>query len=160
MFPKSLQYTFLAAVAVAGINCSPTPSQSHLGQRDDTSWHKYVRSPSSNIVKPVSIVPGSIKGKVANPNDMVNGAGQTVFMRGDGDDVPELVVDFGQNVVGLLTINFNGSLNSSSPGLPGLKLAFSETLQFLTDRSDFTRSDNAGGVRIIPLDKFRYQLTM
>lgn len=56
------------------------------------------------------------------------------------DDVPRVVVDFGKVVVGYPHITFA----SASAGSPGIRLAFSETLQFLTDRSDFTRSDQSG----------------
>ncbi|KAJ5716831.1 hypothetical protein N7488_002477 [Penicillium malachiteum] len=67
-----------------------------------------------------------------------------MLTRNEGDtDIPSLVFDFGQNVVGILSINFAGSSNSSE-GFPGLKLAFSETQQYLTNVSDFTRSDNMG----------------
>lgn len=52
--------------------------------------------------------------------------------------IPTVVVDFGQNVVGTLSINFAGA----SANAPGIRLAFSETLEYLTDVSDFTRSDN------------------
>lgn len=57
------------------------------------------------------------------------------------DEPPSIVVDFGLNVVGLIALHFEGS-ESPSDSLPGLKLAFSETQECLTDRSDFTRSDN------------------
>lgn len=56
-----------------------------------------------------------------------------------------IVVDFGQNVAGYLSIKFAGASNST-PGLPGIRLAFSETIQYgyLTNFSDFSRSDNVG----------------
>jgi hypothetical protein len=54
---------------------------------------------------------------------------------------PSLVVDFGKVVVGYPKLAFDGA----STGNPGVRLAFSETQQYLTDRSDFTRSDFAGG---------------
>ena len=51
---------------------------------------------------------------------------------------PTIVVDFGLNVVGFPIISFGGASNNS----PGVRVAFSETLTYLTDISDFTRSDN------------------
>jgi len=113
------------------------------------SWHKYVRAPSSATVQPKSIVSASVTGSVSNPTGLINGDGPTILSRRhSSDDVPCLVVDFGQNLAGYLNIKLKGSSNSSR-ALPGLRLAFSETLQYLTDRSDFTRSDNAddGDVR-------------
>ncbi|KAJ4144413.1 hypothetical protein LMH87_003297 [Akanthomyces muscarius] len=120
---------------------------SGLPQRDapQPSWHQYVRSPSSNTVKPVRILGDKTSGSVQNPNGLINGNGATVLSRPNTNDpAPAVVVDFGQNVVGLLSVHFAKSVNGSG-GLPGVRLAFSETLQFLGDRSDFTRSDNAGG---------------
>jgi len=55
--------------------------------------------------------------------------------------VPSITVDFGKVVVGYPQIRFT----SASDNSPGVRVAFSETRQFLTDRSDFTRSDQAGG---------------
>ncbi|WP_433185855.1 alpha-L-rhamnosidase C-terminal domain-containing protein [Actinoallomurus sp. CA-150999] len=52
-----------------------------------------------------------------------------------------VTLDFGKVVVGYPKIRFGGA----SADHPGVRLAFSETLQYLTDRSDFTRSDFAGG---------------
>lgn len=112
----------------------------------ETSWHQYVRSPASNIVKPIGIVSGSTVGNVSNPNGLIDRQGPTVLSRNDENDLlPTVVVDFGQNVVGILSLELAGSQNISA-GLPGLRLAFSETMEYLTNRSDFTRSDNASGV--------------
>ncbi|MFE4722795.1 alpha-L-rhamnosidase C-terminal domain-containing protein, partial [Streptomyces sp. NPDC056728] len=54
---------------------------------------------------------------------------------------PSVTLDFGKVVVGYPKVTFA----SASGNNPGVRLAFSETLQFLTDRSDFTRNDQAGG---------------
>ncbi|KAJ5991291.1 hypothetical protein N7499_011949 [Penicillium canescens] len=109
----------------------------------ERTWHKYVRSPSTSIVKPKSILAANITGNVSNPNGFLEGNDAPTILSRKPDDlhVPSIVVDFGQNVVGIVSIDFAQSTNSSQ-GLPGLKLAFSETQQFLTNTSDFTRSDN------------------
>ncbi|KAI0106122.1 glycoside hydrolase family 78 protein [Hypoxylon sp. NC0597] len=113
-------------------------------QDNDTSWHQYVRAPPSNIVKPKAILNGYTSGEITNPEGLVTGSGVTTLSRvGNGTGIPTVVLDFGQNIVGLLEIDFAGSTNSSD-GFPGVRLYFSETLEFLTSRSDFTRSDNAG----------------
>lgn len=112
------------------------------------SWQKYVRSPASNTVKPIGIISDSTIGNVSNPNGLIDGQEPTVLSRhAASDQLPTIVVDFGQNVVGILSLQFSGS-QSLSTGLPGLRLAFSETTEYLTGRSDFTRSDNAGGVSL------------
>ncbi|HJP72660.1 MAG TPA: alpha-L-rhamnosidase C-terminal domain-containing protein [Pseudonocardiaceae bacterium] len=54
---------------------------------------------------------------------------------------PSVTIDFGMNVVGYPRVAFAWA----SANHPGVRLAFSETTRYLTDRSDFARSDNAGG---------------
>ena len=54
---------------------------------------------------------------------------------------PSVTVDFGRNLVGYPHLDFAWA----SAGNPGVRLAFSETTEYLSDRSDFARSDNAGG---------------
>lgn len=124
----------------------PRENNGSLIPKDDDSWHKYVRAPPSKNIAPQSIVLESITGKVINPQGMISGTGPTTFTRSNEDDIrPSLIVDFGQNVVGYLTLKLRGTkLDQSTTALPGLRIAFSETLQNLASgRSDFTRSDNA-----------------
>jgi len=150
----SVRVTLVCLLAAELSTCIPLiPSADHEHQNDENvvdrdipssnSWHKYVRAPSSETVTPKGIVPGSPTGGVSNPSGLINGYGPTVLSRlHSSDPIPSLIVDFGQNLAGYLNIKLKGSSNSSN-ALPGLRLAFSETLQYLTDRSDFTRSDNA-----------------
>ncbi|KAG4028194.1 hypothetical protein MFRU_023g00310 [Monilinia fructicola] len=119
--------------------------QNHIhSKKDDVSgtpsWQKYVRASSSSIVAPQSIVTTS--GKVTNPNGLLQqGGGVTTLTRDNGsNNIPSITVDFGQNTVGYLSINFAGA--SSAIAAPGIRLAFSETLQYLSDTSDFSRSNN------------------
>lgn len=140
-FLRGATLVALAAHAVSGAVFKP---------RDDALvdfWHKYVRSPSDSLLKPQSILSANTTGNVTNPDGLLGGNGSpTILTRNEGDtSVPSLVVDFGQNAVGIVSITFAGSSNSSK-GLPGLKLAFSETQQYLTNVSDFTRSDNMAAV--------------
>jgi hypothetical protein len=118
--------------------------QSQLTKTPNT-WEKYVRSPPSEIVHPARIISFYTTGNVTNPNGLITGKGSTIFTRKLGntstDLIPTVVVDFGQNIAGYLSINFDGSSNST-PGLPGIRLAFSETLEYLTNVSDFSRSYN------------------
>jgi len=119
--------------------------QKDLGAPDD--WQKYVRSPPTEIVRPVRVLSNYTLGNVTNPNGLLAGESTVLTMTVSNAsnasvDVPTIVVDFGQNIAGYLSISFGQSFNST-PGLPGLRLAFSETLQYLTNVSDFSRSDNA-----------------
>ncbi|WP_204249304.1 discoidin domain-containing protein [Frondihabitans sp. PAMC 28766] len=52
--------------------------------------------------------------------------------------VPSITLDFGKVVAGYPEIQFAGA----SAGHPGIRVATSETKQYLTEISDFTRSDN------------------
>lgn len=133
------------------VTTTPAPQQD-LSSKYESSWQKYVRAPSSKAVLPLRVLDQYTTGNVKNPDGLVAGNGLTVLTRQDqDDDIPTIVIDFGQNYAGLLSIEFEGaeayeSDDNSTDGLPGITLAFSETLEGLTDRSDFTRSDNAGGV--------------
>ncbi|KAI0976066.1 Six-hairpin glycosidase-like protein [Xylaria arbuscula] len=116
--------------------------------QDSPSWQQYVRAPNSTIVRPATILSNYTQGDVSDAEGLVTGLATTVLTRADdSDEIPVIVVDFGQNVVGQLLLEFAGSTNgsSSSPGFPGVRLAFSEALEYLTDRSDYTRSDRAQG---------------
>lgn len=58
---------------------------------------------------------------------------------------PSVVVDFGQPVVGFLSISFAGASSNNT----GIRLAFSESMEYLTDVSDFSRSYNVSGLPFI-----------
>lgn len=60
----------------------------------------------------------------------------------DDPPVPSVTVDFGKVVVGYPVVHFAGA----SAGNPGVRLAFSETTQYLTDVSDFSRSYNGDSI--------------
>lgn len=127
--------------------------QDRLNARED--WQKYIRAPPTNIVRPVRVLGEYTRGNVTNPEGLLTGKGSTLLARNgtaqnttwafaDPYDIPPaIVIDFGQNIAGLLSIKFGGAYNTT-PGLPGIRLAFSETLQFLSDLSDFSRSNNVG----------------
>lgn len=101
-------------------------------------------------MRPKAILSDRTQGDIQNPDGLITGAATTVFTGAhDSFGTPELVVDFGQNVVGQLLLEFAGSTNgSSSEGFPGIRLTFSEALEYLTNVSDYTRSDRAQGVRL------------
>lgn len=136
------------AAAVATAASSPT-GQQQLLDSNATSWHRYVKAPADKKIAPARILSQYTTGNVTNADGLLRrGSNPVVLSRLAADDgVPTLVVDFGLNVAGQLSIDFAGSSNTTT-GFPGITLAFSETLQYLSDRSDFTRSDNAGGVSL------------
>lgn len=118
-----------------------------VAQDNGTSWQGYVRAPPSSSVTPKAVLEQYTTGNVTNSQGIITGDSPTYLNRpSNTSEAPSVVVDFGQNVVGLLTIDFAGA-TSFADGYPGLRLAFSETLQYLTDRSDYTRSDRGESVR-------------
>ncbi len=60
----------------------------------------------------------------------------------DDPPVPSITVDFGQVVAGYPVVRLAGA----SAGNPGVRLAFSETTQYLGDVSDFSRSYNGDSI--------------
>ncbi|TVY25830.1 hypothetical protein LHYA1_G006177 [Lachnellula hyalina] len=132
--------------------CYPATSSSYqgtLGLERPDDWERYVQSPARNIVSPVAIVSNYTQGNITNVDSLLTGQGVTTLTRNDGDTIPTIVVDFGRNVVGFLSIQFGGAYNST-PGIPSIRLAFSETLEYLTNVSDFSRSDNQDGQKTTP----------
>jgi hypothetical protein len=104
----------------------------------DTNWQRYVVAPTSRDVLAVRVL--SSTGDVTNAQGVL-GSGVAILKRVSPDVPPSVTVDFGKVVVGYPQISFAGSSGNN----PGVRLAFSESLQYLTDRSDFTRSDYFGG---------------
>lgn len=104
------------------------------------SWHQYVRAPSNDTVLPLGILADETLGNVTNPEALLTSGGALTILsrRTNYSVIPTVVVDFGQNVVGFLVIKFAGATSNS----PGIRLAFSETLEYLGNTSDFSRSDN------------------
>lgn len=161
LFPRS---ALLATVYQLGFSLLsalfPCAADSQQTAASDAAsdWQRYVRAPPSRLVRPKAILSQYTLGSVVNPDGLITGLGPTLLLRssdGGGNAssstaaaiTPMLVIDFGQNVVGQPVIDFAGATNASSAvGFPGLRLTFSESLEFLGNRSDFTRSDNAESV--------------
>lgn len=146
-----LVQSFLSFILLQPTNAAPSSYQwqQSLSNSASPDWQKYVRSPSTYTVRPAAVLTNYTQGNVTNPQGLLTGRGATTFTRtnvsaGTEKDVPPtIVVDFGQNTVGVLSIKFGGASSfNDTPGLPGIRLAFSETLEFLTNVSDFSRSYN------------------
>jgi hypothetical protein len=75
--------------------------------QEPPSWQQYVRAPDSVIVRPATILSSYTQGNIENADGLVTGAAATVLTKtSDSDETPTLVVDFGQNVVGQLLLEF------------------------------------------------------
>ncbi|KUJ09723.1 Six-hairpin glycosidase [Mollisia scopiformis] len=146
-----LLHSFIGLIFIQVARADPSSYQWQDSLTSDAApdWQKYVRSPPNQIVRPVAVLTNYTQGNVTNPNGLLTGKGATTFTRTnisagtEKDVLPTIVVDFGQNIVGYLSIKFGGASSfNDTPGLPGIRLAFSETLQYLTNVSDFSRSYN------------------
>jgi hypothetical protein len=168
MLPRALLLSHSFIIFLAGIHqvggapaaIDPLSQWKNEVASTQDNWQQYVRSPPSREIQPASVLLNYTQGNVTNPNGLLTPGGEpTILTRpaptntsGSSPDVtPVIVLDFGQNIAGYLSINFAGASNST-PGLPGIRLAFSETIAYgyLTNVSDFSRSDNVG--YMAPLD--------
>jgi hypothetical protein len=151
-FKMTRSSTFIFACIFISLTISVAAGQENMGDppRDKYTWRKYVRGPFSSTISPVRLLSKYTIGNISNPDGLVNGSVTTLTRRNPDESIPSLVLDFGRNYAGVLSIDFTGAQaspgggapNTTTAALPGITLAFSETLQFLTNRSDFTRSDN------------------
>jgi hypothetical protein len=153
VYPDTLTVTTAAAVSLPGItllsDSDGVPSDFTVETWDGAGWQTAATVTGSTAVQRAVPFASAVsttrvritvtadqhtpKGDFTRVNEVYPGVLPT-------DDIPRVVVDFGKVVVGYPHIRFA----SASANSPGVRLAFSETLQFLTDRSDFTRSDQSG----------------
>jgi hypothetical protein len=197
-------------ITTAADSSPPGRFVSPWAARSKTGWHRYIRTPLTQTLRPVGIVDKRTAGRVQNEEALLEcgedgGDGVMVLERRFGEEAPAVVVDFGLNAVGTVEFDFawselfeeedsdddedddddggddddsdhgdggrdgdEGDLQVDSEGQyrkkekkkkkkkkkpekrnkhtrPGIRLAFSESLEFLSERSDFTRSDNVSG---------------
>lgn len=166
-------FLMVQALVILFYKIDPTiasvPRGNSLANLPADDWKKYVRAPANSIISPARIVSNLTIGNVKNPDGLITGKGTTLTRtpptasnvttaagKSIIDIQPEIVVDFGQNYAGYLSIEFGGARNSvgarnSTPGFPGIRLAFSETLEYLTNVSDFSRSDNVSPETLRPI---------
>lgn len=154
VFPDTLTITVPAAREMSGItlisNGDGVPTDFTVDVWKDDAWQTVATVKDNDVIQravsfssPVTTT--RIRITVTNVQDTPKGAFTRV------NEVwpepvapvaaPSVTVDFGKVVVGFPRVRFT----SASDNSPGVRLAFSETKQFLTERSDFTRSDQAGG---------------
>ncbi|MFH8734357.1 MULTISPECIES: alpha-L-rhamnosidase-related protein [unclassified Streptomyces] len=153
-FPDTLTVTAPDALTLSGLtvvsDTDGVPTDFTVDAWVDSDWRKVAAVTGNSAVQravrfdaPVSTA--RVRITVTSAQDL----GRGVFTRinevwpeaVDPVVAPSVTLDFGKVVVGYPMVDFA----SASDNHPGVRLAFSETLQFLTDRSDFTRNDQAGG---------------
>ncbi|OQR65597.1 alpha-L-rhamnosidase [Streptomyces maremycinicus] len=153
-FPDTLTLTTPTAQQLPGItvisNSDGVPTDFRVDTWQDDAWHTAATVSDNDVIQravtfsqPVTTT--RVRITVTNVQDTPRGAFTRINevwpAAVEPVAVPSVTIDFGKVVVGYPRIRFA----SASDNSPGVRIAFSETEQFLTDRSDFTRSDQAGG---------------
>ncbi|TKA06316.1 alpha-L-rhamnosidase-related protein [Actinacidiphila oryziradicis] len=152
-YPDTLTVTTAGAVSLAGItllsNSDGVPSDFTVETWDGSAWQPAATVTGSTSVRkavPFAKTVSTTQVRINVTADQNTPQGEFTRINEvypgvlPDDDIPRVVVDFGKVVVGYPHVRFA----SASGNSPGVRLAFSETLQFLTDRSDFTRADQSG----------------
>jgi hypothetical protein len=154
VFPDTLTITLPAAHELSGItlisNSDGVPTGFTVDVWQNGAWQTAATVSDNDVIQ--RAVPFAAKVSTTKVRVTVTGVQDTprgAFTRVnevwpepvEPVTAPSVTVDFGKVVVGYPRVRFT----SASDNSPGVRLAFSETLQFLTDRSDFTRSDQSGG---------------
>ena len=120
---------------VGGAGAQPGPAPAS-GVPLKPDWQRYVLAPPTRQVPPAAVLATS--GDVANATAaLTQGGGAARLTRRTTGDEAVLDLDFGKVVAGRLEIGFAAA--SDPP--PGVRVAFSESRQYLGPRSDFSRSD-------------------
>ncbi|MDI5963800.1 alpha-L-rhamnosidase-related protein [Streptantibioticus silvisoli] len=154
VYPDTLTITAPQAVSLPGVTLlsgsDGVPTDFTVDTWDGTAWRTAATvTGNSDVQRPVPFASpvSTTRVRITVTGDQQTSAGEFTRVNevypGVVDPVaaPGVLVDFGQVVVGFPTVRFAWA----SSGNPGVRLAFSETLEYLTDRSDFTRSDQSGG---------------
>ena len=152
-YPDVLTITTPSAVTLPGItllsNADGVPTDFTVDTWDGSAWHTAATVTGNSAVQravPFDNDVNTSRVRITVTADQNTSKGN--FTRVNevypavlpDDEIPRVVVDFGKVVVGYPHVHFA----SASANNPGVRLAFSETLEFLSDRSDFTRSDQSG----------------
>jgi len=153
-YPAVLTITAPSAVTLSGVtllsNSDGVPVDFTVSTWDGAAWqlagtvtgNSAVQVPvafaspvtTTQVQISVTLDQDTAEGQYTRINELWPGIVETVTP-------PSLTVDFGKVVVGYPQVDFAWASDNN----PGVRLAFSETTEYLTDRSDFARSDESGG---------------
>ncbi|GAA2555243.1 alpha-L-rhamnosidase C-terminal domain-containing protein [Winogradskya consettensis] len=153
-YPAVLTITTPTAQTLPGVtllsNADGVPVDFTVETWDGTAWQPAATvTGNSDVQRAVpfgaAVTTGSVRLTVTRTQDTPRGQYTRVNALWPGvveaAAAPSVTVDFGKVVVGYPRVVFAWASDNN----PGVRLAFSETLQFLTDRSDYTRGDGSGG---------------
>ncbi|WP_328902841.1 discoidin domain-containing protein [Streptomyces sp. NBC_00441] len=155
VFPDVLTVTLPSEEELPGItvvsNSDGAPTDFTVDVWQDGAWKRAAKRSDNDVMQcPVRFADAMSTSKVRITVTGVQDSQSGSFTRinevwpraVEAPELPSVTVDFGKVVVGYPRIRFAGASDNS----PGVRVAFSETKQFLTDRSDFTRDDQADRV--------------
>ena len=114
------------------------------------NWQSLVPAPSSDDVRPVSIV--RTQGSVTNPGALVQGSGTTVMTVPSGGQPAAVVLDFGKEVGGTPYV----TVSASTPSSNTIRISTSEALRFLTNSSGAFTNDNGSQINLSVTGPQRY----
>lgn len=153
-YPAWLQITSPAPVTLPGVtvlsNADGVPSDFTVSTWDGSAWVTRATVTGNTGVQRAVTFPQEVttdRVRITVTKNQPSSKGDYTRINevwpGVVDDPPpaSVTLDFGKVVVGYPKIRFAGA----SAGHPGVRVAFSETREYLTGRSDFTRSDFSGG---------------
>ena len=157
-YPDVLTITVPAATALPGItvlsNSDGVPQDFTVDAWDGNAWQNAATvTGNADVLRRVAFAAPVTTTQVRITVTADQSSGKGDFTRvnevypglvPDDPAIPSVTVDFGKVVAGYPVVRFAGA----SAGSPGVRLAFSETTQYLSDVSDFSRSYN--GDRITP----------
>ncbi len=114
----------------------------------DGDWQSYLLAPSERDLFPVAVIRAEADGGIIeNPSALLTTGQQSLhFVRKPGSN-PFIIVDFGKNLMGHLRARTANVIPGGRTGTANVypaqaRLAFSESLAFLTPQSDFSWQEN------------------
>ncbi|WP_344860833.1 alpha-L-rhamnosidase C-terminal domain-containing protein [Amycolatopsis ultiminotia] len=150
-YPDSLTLTSPAAVDLPGItvlsNSDGVPQDFTVETWDGSAWRpagSVAGNTGRHVQVPFTAPVSTTQVRITVTKDQPTAPGEFTRINEvwpglvPDDAPPSITVDFGKNIVGYPQVDFQ----DASAEHPGVRLAFSETTQYLGDVSDFTRSDN------------------
>jgi hypothetical protein len=155
-YPDVLTITTPAAVDLPGVtvlsNSDGVPQDFTVDTWDGSAWQNAATVTGNSTVLrrvPFTAPVRTTRVRITVTADQSSGKGDFTRVNEvypglvpDDPPVPGVTVDFGKVVAGYPVVRFAGA----SAGNPGVRLAFSETTQYLSDVSDFSRSYNGDSI--------------
>jgi hypothetical protein len=155
-YPDVLTITTPAAQSLPGItllsNADGVPQDFTVDTWDGSAWQQAASVSGNTAVMrrvPFATTASTTQVRITVTQDQSSGKGDFTRVNEvypglvpDDPPVPSVTVDFGKVVAGYPKVSFAGASDNN----PGVRLAFSETTQYLGATSDFSRSYNGDSI--------------